>query len=136
MPHSPRWSLGKLWVLNSGEGAFGYVDIEAQKFNEVTFCPGYARGMSINGKFAVIALSRPRENNTFGGLTLDERLQHHKIEARCGLMIVDLETGSAVEWFRNRGSIQELFDVSVLPGVRQPVILGDPKSHSSQLGAY
>ena len=136
MPHSPRWALGNLWVLNSGEGAFGYVDIEAQKFSEVTFCPGFARGMSIIGKYAVIALSRPRESNTFGGLTLDERLEHHKIEARCGLMIVDLETGSAVEWFRIRGSIQELFDVSVLPGVRQPLILGDPKSHSSQLGAY
>ena len=25
MPHSPRWYRGKLWLLNSGTGDFGYV---------------------------------------------------------------------------------------------------------------
>ena len=136
MPHSPRWALGKLWVLNSGEGSFGYIDLATQQFCEVTFCPGYARGMAIAGKYAVIALSRPREDSTFGGLKLGERLKKHKIEARCGLMIVDLETGSATDWLRIRGSIQELFDVSILPGVRQPIILGDPKGKGSQLSSY
>lgn len=136
MPHSPRWAFGKLWVLNSGAGGFGYIDAASGKFNEVTFCPGYARGMAISGKYAVIALSRPRENNTFGGLMLEERLTAHKVQARCGLMIVDLESGSALEWLRITGSIQELFDVAVLDGIRQPVILGDPKTQGSQLGAY
>lgn len=136
MPHSPRWALGKLWLLNSGEGSLGYIDPREGKFQEVTFCPGYARGMAISGKYAVIGLSRPREANTFGGLKLAERLAHHRVEARCGLMIVDLESGSAVEWLRIKGAIQELFDVSVIPGVRRPAILGDPKRSGSELSAY
>lgn len=136
MPHSPRWAFGRLWVLNSGNGGFGYIDPASQRFHEVAFCPGYARGMAIFGKYAVIALSRPRENATFGGLPLADRLAHHRIEARCGLMIVDLESGSALEWMRIRGAIGELFDVAVLAGVRQPVILGDPRTQGSQLGAY
>ena len=32
MPHSPRWYRDRLWVLNSGHGQFGYVDLETGKF--------------------------------------------------------------------------------------------------------
>jgi uncharacterized protein (TIGR03032 family) len=136
MPHSPRWAFGRLWVLNSGAGGFGHIDPATGAFEEVAFCPGYARGLAIFGKYAVIGLSRPREAGTFGGLALAERLARHRVEARCGLMVVDLESGSVVEWLRIHGAIQELFDVAVLPGIRQPVILGDPKTHGTQLGAY
>ncbi|CAN5181765.1 TIGR03032 family protein [soil metagenome] len=137
MPHSPRWALGKLWVLNSGEGGFGYIDSATGKFNEVTFCPGYARGVGIIGKYAVIGLSRPRENSsTFSGLLLGERLAKFRVSARCGLMIVDLETGSAGDWLRIEGSIQELFDVAIIAGVKRPTILGDPRTSGSELAAY
>ncbi len=135
MPHSPRWAYDKLWVLNSGTGGFGYVDPALGTFQEVTFCPGFARGMALIGRYAVIGLSKPRDGN-FRDLVLQDRLAKYKIEARCGLMVVDLETGSAVEWLRINGSIQELFDVSVLPGTRQPIILADPKAHSGQLIDY
>jgi uncharacterized protein (TIGR03032 family) len=131
MPHSPRWAHGKLWVLDSGNGAFGFVDPAKGKFEEVTFCPGFARGMALIGRYAVIGLSRPRDG-TFRDLALQDRLAKHRVEARCGLMVVDLETGSAVEWLRINGSIQEMFDVSVIPETRQPVIMGDPKTQSSQ----
>lgn len=133
MPHSPRWALGRLWVLNSGRGALGHVDPATGRFEEVTFCPGYARGMAIVGKYAVIGLSRPREQGTFSGLALEDRLKGYRIEPRCGLMVVDLETGSAVEWLRISGAIEELFDVAVLPATRCPVIMADPKRQGSQL---
>ena len=42
MPHSPRWHQGKLWVLNSGTGYLGTVDIETGKFDPLVFCPGFA----------------------------------------------------------------------------------------------
>jgi uncharacterized protein (TIGR03032 family) len=131
MPHSPRWAFGRLWVLNSGTGGFGHVDPASGTFQEVTFCPGFARGMALIGRFAVIGLSRPRGGG-FSGLALQERLAHHRVEPRCGLMVVDLETGSAVEWLRISGAIEELFDVAVLPQTRQPVILADPKLHAGQ----
>ncbi|MEQ9669802.1 TIGR03032 family protein [Coleofasciculus sp. G2-EDA-02] len=39
MPHSPRVYGDKLWLLNSGTGEFGYVDLERGIFESVAFCP-------------------------------------------------------------------------------------------------
>jgi hypothetical protein len=35
MPHSPRWYQDKLWLLNSGKGELGYVDLDTGKFNAI-----------------------------------------------------------------------------------------------------
>jgi uncharacterized protein (TIGR03032 family) len=124
MPHSPRLHAGQLWVLNSGRGEFGTVDPQSGLFTPVAFCPGYARGLAFAGNHAVIGLSRPRHNQTFEGLELGERLATKDAEARCGLLIVDLTTGNAVEWVRLTRTIVELYDVAVLPGVAQPEAIG------------
>ncbi len=123
MPHSPRIYRDRLWVLNSGEGAFGWIDPATGKFESVAFCPGYARGLSFVDKYAVIGLSRPREA-TFQGLALDEQLAARRASARCGLMVVDLETGNVVHWVRIDASVQELYDVVAIPGVTRPKALG------------
>lgn len=124
MPHSPRLYDGRLWVLNSGEGEFGVVDPRTGKFTAVAFCPGYARGLSFVGRYAVIGLSRPRRNQTFEGLALDGRLEAKDAAARCGLIIVDIDTGITVEWLRFEHTIEELYDVAVMPGVRQAEAIG------------
>ena len=128
MPHSPRWhdagDGGRLWLLDSGTGWFGHADLERGRFERVTFCPGYARGLAFHGRFAVIGLSKPRENRTFTGLPLDEELVRRDAEPRCGLMVVDLRSGDAVHWLRIEGVVEELYDVAVLPGVRRPMALG------------
>lgn len=124
MPHSPRFYQGKLWVLNSGTGYFGYVDLQASKFMPVSFCPGYLRGLAFVGNFAVVGLSKPRGNKTFSGLALDDNLAAADAEARCGLQVIDLRTGDVVHWLRIDGVIEELYDVAVIPGVRRPMALG------------
>ena len=124
MPHSPRVYQDRLWVLNSGTGYFGSVDLQAGKFEPMTFCPGYLRGMAFIGNYAVVGLSKPRENKTFSGLPLDDNLLAKNAEARCGLMVIDLNTGDIVHWLRITGIIQELYDVTVLPGVLRPMALG------------
>jgi uncharacterized protein (TIGR03032 family) len=128
MPHSPRWHDAgdgeRLWLLDSGTGWFGYVDLERGRFERVAFCPGYSRGLAFCGPFAVIGLSKPRENRTFTGLPLDEELARCDAEARCGLMVVDLRTSDAVHWLRIEGVVEELYDVAVLPGVRRPMAIG------------
>lgn len=123
MPHSPRLYRGKLWLLNSGNGDFGWVDPVTGKFEAVAFCPGYARGLTLIGKYAVIGLSRPRES-TFRGLALDERLVERKSETRCGLIVVNLDSGDIVHWVRIEGTVSELYDVVALPGVTRPKALG------------
>jgi uncharacterized protein (TIGR03032 family) len=124
MPHSPRLYDGKLWLLNSGTGELGVIDPAAGTFTAACFCPGYARGLAFIGRHAIIGLSRPRRNQTFAGLALDERLREKDAAARCGLLVVDIDTGQAVEWLRFEHTIEELYDVAVLPGVRQAEAIG------------
>ena len=40
MPHSPRFYRGQLWLLDSGQGYFGRVDLTRGRFEPVVFCPG------------------------------------------------------------------------------------------------
>ncbi|WP_299645797.1 TIGR03032 family protein [Sphingomonas bacterium] len=124
MPHSPRWHDGQLWVLNSGTGEFGRIDLASGTFDPVAFCPGYARGLAFVGGHAVIGLSRPRHNQTFEGLALQERLEAKDAVPRCGLIVVDLLSGRTVEWLRFEHTIDELYDVAVLPGVAQAEAVG------------
>jgi uncharacterized protein (TIGR03032 family) len=124
MPHSPRWHNGRLWLLNSGSGEFGWVDLEAGRFEPVCFCPGYLRGLSFHGDYALVGLSKPRHNKTFSGLPLDELLKARNAEPRCGIQIIDLRSGDAVHWLRFEGLVDELYDVVALPNVRRPMTLG------------
>jgi uncharacterized protein (TIGR03032 family) len=122
MPHSPRLHKGKLWLLNSGTGEFGFID--AGKFQSVAFCPGYARGLSFIGDFAVIGLSLPRDNRTFQGLPLDAALKREGAEPRSGLVVVDIKNGETVGWIRLEGVVQELYDVAAFPGIRNAALIG------------
>ena len=124
MPHSPRWHNGKLWLLQSGTGDFGYVDLKTGRFEPVCFCPGYMRGLSFQGNFALVGISKPRHNKTFSGLALDERLKSHVTEPRCGVQVINLKTGDVVHWIRFEGLVEELYDVVTLPSVRCPMALG------------
>ena len=124
MPHSPRWHDGALWLLDSGNGFLCRLDPESGRLERVTFCPGYARGLAITGDFAVVGLSRPRDNRTFQGLALDAALAERDAEPRCGLLVVDLRTGDIVHWLRIEGIVQELYDVAVIPGAARPTALG------------
>jgi uncharacterized protein (TIGR03032 family) len=124
MPHSPRWYRDQLWVLNSGTGELGHIDLNSGRFSPIAFCPGYLRGLTFVGDYAIVTLSKPR-HVTFLGLELDERLHERRAESQCGLHIVDMRTGTIAHWLRLDGSlVTELYDVVTLPGVRQPMALG------------
>ncbi|KQP65243.1 hypothetical protein ASF41_22000 [Methylobacterium sp. Leaf111] len=124
MPHSPRWHDGRLWLLNSGRGELGYWDEVGGRFEAVAFCPGYARGLSFLGPYALVGLSLARENRTFQGLPLDAALASRGAQARCGLLVIDTRSGDTVEWLRIEGVVRELFDVAALPGVVHPGLIG------------
>ncbi|MCF2145974.1 TIGR03032 family protein [Desmonostoc muscorum LEGE 12446] len=121
MPHSPRWYQGKLWLLNSGTGELGY--IEDRQFHPIIFCPGFVRGLAFWQNFAFVGLSQLR-SQSFTGLTLEKRLIAEGNHPQCGLMVIDLQTGAPLHWLYFQGVIEELFDVVVLPGVRQPQAIG------------
>ncbi|HYX15328.1 MAG TPA: TIGR03032 family protein, partial [Nostoc sp.] len=124
MPHSARWHQEKLWLLNSGAGEFGFVDLKRGVFEPVAFCPGYLRGCAFHGDFAVVGISQPRHNKTFSGLPLDDKLQQKNVEPRCGLLVIDLRSGDIVHSLRMKGVVLELYDVVALLGVRRPMAIG------------
>jgi uncharacterized protein (TIGR03032 family) len=124
MPHSPRWHDGKLWLLNAGTGELGTVDPATGSFTAVAFCPGYLRGLTFIGRYAIVGASEPRENHTFGGLALQERLDRENISPRCGVFVIDTVTGDVVHWLRITGVVTELFDIAVIPEARKPSLIG------------
>jgi len=124
LPHSPRIHGGVLYLLDSGTGRFGRVDPAAGRFEEIAFCPGYARGLAFCGDCAVIGLSKPRQGSSFSGLALDERLGRENEAPRCGLIAIDLRSGETVAWLRLDGAVTELYDVISLPGTRNPMAIG------------
>jgi hypothetical protein len=51
-------------------------------------------------------------------------LDQANVSARCGLLIIDLETGDIVHWLYLQEPVRELYDVMVLPGVKRPRLVG------------
>ncbi len=124
MPHSPRWYRDRLWLLDSGNGWFGYVDFAKGTFERVCFCPGFARGLAFAGDFAIIGLSKARGDKAFEGLPLADALAEHGATHSCGLLVIDLRTGAAAHWLRIEGIVSELYDIVALPGVKRPMAIG------------
>lgn len=124
MPHSPRWYRGRLWLLESGSGWLGFLDPARGRFERVTFCPGYARGLAFHGPWAVVGTSMPRGDAMFQGLALDRELAARGAAPRCGLLVIDTDSGEIRHWLRFEGVVSELYDVAVLPGVRRPRAVG------------
>jgi uncharacterized protein (TIGR03032 family) len=124
MPHSPRVYRERLWLHDSGTGRFGSIDTADGTFRPLAFCPGYLRGLALIGDYAVVGLSRPRYDKTFGGLPLEQELRNRGAEPQCGLHVIDLRTGDTVHWVRLEGLVRELYDVAVLPGVVRPALFG------------
>lgn len=128
MPHSPRLHDAgdgeRLYLLDSGTGRFGLLDPRTGRFEAIAFCPGYARGLALVDRWAVIGLSRPRENKTFAGLPLDTALERHGTPPRSGLLVVDLVTGDVAHWLRLEGIVEELYDTAVLAETTRPMALG------------
>lgn len=124
MPHSPRWYEGKLWVLESGKGSLAYWDDPTGQLVTVAQLPGFTRGLEFYGNFAFIGLSQIRESAVFSGLPLTQSLT----ERICGVWVVDIHSGETVAFLKFEDAVQEIFAVSVLPGVRFPEVLdGSPE---------
>ncbi len=124
MPHSPRLRDGKLWLIQSGTGEFGHIDLKTGEFEAACFLQGFARGVTFLGDHAIIGVSRPRAERTFEGLALNERLSSEGVSPVCGLAVVNLTTGDIEHRLTIEGVVEELYDVVALPGIIRPMALG------------
>jgi uncharacterized protein (TIGR03032 family) len=120
MPHSPRHHMDKLWVLDSGRGRLATVDLKNGQVETVTKFDGYTRGLAFAGPFAFVGLSKIRETAVFGGVPIAEEIE----ERKCGISVVDLRSGNVVAFIEFEGTVEEVFDVQILPRFRFPAIVG------------
>jgi uncharacterized protein (TIGR03032 family) len=122
-PHSPRFYNGALYVLDSGRGSLVRVDPVTGSQERIAFLPGFLRGLSFLGNYALINSSLPRDK-IFAGMPLEDSLKERGLEAWCGVYIVDLVTGATLHWVRLKGRIREMFDVIFLENTRCPMLIG------------
>jgi uncharacterized protein (TIGR03032 family) len=125
MPHSPRWHDGRLFLLESGDGSIGTVDLATGRYEPIARLPGFTRGLSFIGRLAFVGLSQVRESAVFSGIPLVERLE----ERTCGVWVVNVESGETVAFVRFEDAVQEIFAVDVLRGIRYPDLI----NHNAEL---
>ncbi len=118
MPHSPRMHDGKLWLLNSsGTGYLGFIDATIGKFEPVAFVPGYTQGDYQCTEATPLSAIEATARACVSSLPLDTNLSDRGAAPWCGLQVIDLKTEPSFIGLRIESTIEELFEIAVLPGV-------------------
>ncbi len=122
MPHSPRLYDGQLYLLLSATGELVRVDTDTGTYDVVASLGGFVRGLGRCGDYAFVGLSRLRENSsTFAKLPMSHQAK------LAGITIVHLPTGAVAGHIRYQASVDEIYDVRLLPGLQRPNLLNTQK---------
>ncbi len=120
MPHTPRIINGELYLLLSATGQLIKVDIEQKTYKVITELNGFARGMSFYEDYLFVGMNKLRENSSSFA-----HLDVAKLENFAGIKIVHLPSGSLQGILQYQSSVDEIYDVEVLPEVFRPNILNN-----------
>jgi uncharacterized protein (TIGR03032 family) len=117
MPHSPRMFGGELYVLFSATGEIVKINPKKGTYEIITKLNGFVRGMAFYKDFLFVGLSRLRQNSsTFA------KLEIAKKSLLAGIAIIHLPTGSFYGEIKYQASVDEIYDIQVLPGKIRPNI--------------
>jgi len=123
MPHSPRLYREGLFTLLSATGELIRVDIEKKTYEVIHRFDGFVRGMDRIGDFLFIGLSKLRTTSkSFGDLPIASR------SLMSGVVAFHLPSAKVIGYIRYETSVEEIFDVQVLPGITRPGILSIEKN--------
>lgn len=122
MPHSPRLIGEGLYMLLSATGEIIKVNPEAGSYEVVNRLKGFVRGMAFYRDYLFVGLSKLRMNSSsFRDLPIA------KESVMAGIAIIHLPSASVVGQIRYESSVEEIYDVQVIPGCRRPGILNTAK---------
>ena len=118
MPHSPRLFDDELFVLLSATGELAKINVQNGTYDVVCKIGGFVRGMSFYKDYAFIGLSKLRQNSsTFA------KLPFAKTANQSGIVIVHIPTASIVGKIVYLTSVDEIYDVDIIPNKIRPNIL-------------
>lgn len=113
MPHSPRIYNDKLYTLLSATGQLICIDPQTGKYDVVNQFDGFVRGLARCGDYLFVGLSKLREkSSTFADLPIAKKSLH------AGVIVIYLPMGSMVGQIRYESSVEEIYDVQVIPARR------------------
>ena len=120
MPHSPRVVNGKLYCLLSAAEKLVEINPETGEVTEVAHIPGFVRGMTMVQDYAFIATSKLRQNSsTFKHLKIAQNADVASIVA------VHLPTGAIAGKLTYLASVDEIYDLLAVPGLKRPNLLNN-----------
>jgi len=123
MPHSPRIYNGKLYVLNSTQGELICIDPENGSYEVVCNLGGFARGMDKVGDYLFIGVSKLRHNSkAFSDLSIAKT-------SFAGIVAVYLPYGSIAGGLRYQMTVDEIYDVKAIKGLRPSILSTDMEIH-------
>ena len=122
MPHSPRLvsvdGTETVYVLLSATGVLATVDRADGTVTEVCDLGGFARGIAVRGDYLFIGVSKIRQASTFAGLPVSERA------TEAGVAVVHAPSGRVAARLTFQASVEEIYDVAVLPELARPGVVG------------
>ncbi len=122
MPHSPRLINGELYVCLSATGELAKVDLISGQYKAVANLNGFVRGFAVLGDYIFIGLSRLRKNSsTFRDLPIAQKAVFS------GVAIIHLPTMAQIGHIQYNASVEEIYDVQIIPGLLRPGILNTEK---------
>lgn len=122
MPHSPRRYKGSFYCLLSANGSLVRINVENGSYETIVQVNAFLRGLDFYQDFAFIGVSKLRkESSSFGSLAVSDSKQN------AGVIIVQLSTNKIVGKIEYENSVEEIYDVKVLPNLKRPSILNTEK---------
>jgi uncharacterized protein (TIGR03032 family) len=116
-----------LYMLFSATGDLVKIDPLNGSYEVITRINGFVRGMAYYNDFLFIGLSKLRQNSsTFAKLEIAKKSLY------AGIAIVHLPTGSLAGEIKYHTSVDEIYDVQVLPGIIRPNIFNTIQSEYKQ----
>lgn len=122
MPHSPRIINNELFVLLSATGELAWININTGKYEVVKSLNGFVRGMTRHKDYLFIALSKLRQNSSaFKDLPIARK------SVFCGIVVFYIPQMSVVGYIKYETSVEEIYDIKVLPNMTRPSLLNHEK---------
>jgi uncharacterized protein (TIGR03032 family) len=122
MPHSPRIFGDDLYVLLSATGELVRMETNSGKYSTVAQLGGFVRGLCRCGDYVFVGLSKLRKSSsTFAKLPFADKA------LTAGVTVVHLPTGAIVAEVRYQASVDEIYDVRIIPNCQRPGILNTEK---------